>query len=262
MWALGRAAEPAVMKEEGYEVIGPGDIPLSGETSSPRPLTIPEIKQFVGYYATAAANAVHGAGFDGVEVHGANGYFIDQFIQTNTNNRTDEYGGSIENRIRFILEVVDAVTKVVGQERTGVRLSPWSPFQEMRMPDPIPTFSTLISRLREQYDKLAFLHVVEPRVSGGSEYEGPSADSNDFIQNIWSPRPLIKAGGFARETSIKAAESEGNVLVAIGRHFISNPDLPARFKNNQELTPYDRSTFYSKSAVGYADWPVYQEARL
>jgi NADPH2 dehydrogenase len=131
LWALGRRANAGVLKTEGnFEVVGPSPIQVAGDNDSviPRELTVPEIKEYVQLYAKAARNAIE-AGFDGVEIHGANGYLVDQFLQSVSNERTDEYGGSIQNRLRFPLEVIDAVVKAVGAERTGIRLSPWSKFQ-------------------------------------------------------------------------------------------------------------------------------------
>jgi NADPH2 dehydrogenase len=134
LWALGRVADPTVLKQEGgFDVVGPSRIPLTSnkESVTPRELTVAEIEEYVQLYAKAARNAME-AGFDGVEIHGANGYLLDQFLQSESNERTDGYGGSIQNRIRFPLEAVDAVVKVVGAERTGVRISPWSDFQGKR----------------------------------------------------------------------------------------------------------------------------------
>jgi NADPH2 dehydrogenase len=137
LWALGRAADPAVLKREGgFDLVAPSPIPIGAlagdeEQVIPRELTALEIKEYVQLYARAAKNAMQ-AGFDGVEIHGANGYLLDQFLQTVSNHRTDEYGGSLENRLRFPLEVVDAVVKAVGAERTAVRISPWSNFQGER----------------------------------------------------------------------------------------------------------------------------------
>jgi 2,4-dienoyl-CoA reductase-like NADH-dependent reductase (Old Yellow Enzyme family) len=131
LWALGRVADPTVLKQEGgFDVVGPSPVPLTSNKDpvTPRALTVAEIKEYVQLYAKAARNAIE-AGFDGVEIHGANGYLLDQFLQSESNKRTDDYGGSIQNRIRFPLEVVDAVVKAVGAERTGVRISPWSEFQ-------------------------------------------------------------------------------------------------------------------------------------
>lgn len=132
LWALGRAASPDILTEEGnYPYISASDIPLSSAkstTAPPRPLTVEEIDKYVKLYATAAKNAVE-AGFDGVEIHGANGYLIDQFLQDVSNKRTDDYGGSVENRSRFGLRVVDAIAKAIGAERTAIRLSPWGRYQ-------------------------------------------------------------------------------------------------------------------------------------
>ncbi|KZV68723.1 FMN-linked oxidoreductase [Peniophora sp. CONT] len=194
----------------------------------------------------------------GVEVHAANGFLLDQFLQSNSNQRTDDYGGSIENRIRFVTEVVDAVAGAIGAERTSIRISPWSPFQGMRMPDPIPTFSSLIKHLVEHHPRLAYLHVIEPRISAGEDAAPVSAnESNAFARDMWSPRPLILAGGFNRQTALSEAEKgEKNVLVAVGRYFTSNPDLPKRWMAEAELTPYDRPTFYTPGPKGYTDWAL------
>lgn len=128
LWALGRAASPDVLKKEGLPYVSSSDVQLDGKPIPPRPLTVEEIQEYIRAYAQAASNAVHRAGFDGVEVHGANGYLIDQFTQTTSNKRTDEYGGSVENRARFALEVVEAVIKTVGEQKVGLRLSPWGKF--------------------------------------------------------------------------------------------------------------------------------------
>lgn len=137
MWALGRAAIAVELKSDdpSFELVAPSPVPLTKRsTDVPRPLTISEIEEFVQLYAQAAKNAVE-AGFDGVEIHGANGYLIDQFLQDVSNKRTDRYGGSIENRSRFGLEIVDAIVKAIGPERTAIRLSPWSPYQGIPSPD-------------------------------------------------------------------------------------------------------------------------------
>jgi NADPH2 dehydrogenase len=128
LWALGRADHLKSLKAEDLELVGPSDIPIKGKPV-PRPLTVDEIKEYVELYRTAAEYAVKQAGFDGVEIHNANGYLLDQFLQDVSNNRTDEYGGSIENRCRFSLEILDAVASAIGPERTAIRISPWSQFQ-------------------------------------------------------------------------------------------------------------------------------------
>ena len=133
-----------------------------------------EIKQYIHWHATAAKNAVERAGFDGVEVHGANGYLVDQFLQDVSNARTDEYGGSIENRARFALEVMDALVDAVGASRSAIRLSPWSTYQDMRMEDPIPQFTHFVEQLKARHPDLAFLHVVAPGGPGG---KGPENEA-------------------------------------------------------------------------------------
>jgi NADPH2 dehydrogenase len=128
IWAVGRTADPEEIKKENpaNDFTAPSTIPLAGTTALPRPMTVGEIKEFIQLFATAASNAVYKAGFDGVEIHAANGYLVDQFLQDVSNDRTDEYGGSVENRSRFALEVVDAVVKAVGERRTAIRFSPWN----------------------------------------------------------------------------------------------------------------------------------------
>ncbi|KAA1467033.1 NADH:flavin oxidoreductase/NADH oxidase [Dentipellis sp. KUC8613] len=260
LWALGRAAIPDVLAREGdYPYVSSGSVPIDDQRPAPRPLTLEEIKQYPQLYAKAAKNAVERAGFDGVEVHGAHGYLIDQFIQPSINDRTDEYGGSIENRIRFGLEVVEAVVAAVGQKKTGLRISPWSPWQVTKvMDDPLPTFAALVRRVREAYPEFAYLHVVEPRINGG-EFQSTSNKSNELLREIWTPKPFIVAGGFTREEAIHAADEKG-VLVAFGRQFISNPDLPLRLLNNYPLTRYNRETLYThgpQAVEGYIDYVPY-----
>ncbi|KAF5362616.1 hypothetical protein D9758_009608 [Tetrapyrgos nigripes] len=278
LWALGRAADLSALQASNpsFELISSSDIPLSKNPSPrPRPLTTQEIAEYTSLYATAASNAVHKAGFDGVEIHGANGYLIDQFLQDVCNKRTDEYGGSVENRCRFALEVVQAVVDKVGEERTGIRIGPWTPFQEMGMKNPIPTFSYFISQLNSRFPNFAFIDVIEPRVFGGnSEPASQNLDTgNDFIRDIWLPRPMISAGNYMRETALMQTDEYGNKnedakkgqMIAFGRYFISNPDLPERLEKDIPLTPYNRSTFYllgDTTGKGYTDYPFADEARL
>ncbi|KAK7033510.1 hypothetical protein VNI00_012732 [Paramarasmius palmivorus] len=275
LWALGRAAQPDQLRSEdpSYPYVSASNVPLKGRTHEPpRPLTIEEIKEYQQYYAQAAKNAVEKAGFDGVEVHGANGYLIDQFIQDVSNHRTDEYGGSIENRSRFALEVLDAVVKAVGPRKTGIRLSPWNGFQDMRMEDPKPQFAHLVTEIKKAHPTLAYIHAVEPRINGQENIlEIPKGWDNDFIREIWSLSPggndtedgrrLISAGNHDLETGQQFADKYGD-LIAYGRRFISNPDLPYRLLHSIPLTPYDRSTFYvpgSSDPKGYTDYPFAEQ---
>ncbi|SJL17669.1 related to NADPH2 dehydrogenase chain OYE2 [Armillaria ostoyae] len=264
LWGQGRAAYASDLKHEdaSLEFVAPSAIKLSYTPETPRPLTLDEIYEYPKLFAQAAVNAVFKAGFDGVELNAVNGFLIDQFIQDVSNQRTDAYGGSIENRARFPLEVIDAVVDAVGAHRTAFRVSPWNTWQEMRMEDPIPTFSYLVAKIGQHHADLAYLHVIEPRVNGTETREDvPGAgESNDFIRELWAPRLLISAGGYTREDAMKVADEKGG-LVAFGRYFISNPDLPKKLKKNLPLTPYNRSTFYLPGEVteGYTDYPFASE---
>ncbi|KAF8970827.1 hypothetical protein BDZ97DRAFT_2044428 [Flammula alnicola] len=251
MWALGRAA-PMLNLEGGLSLVGPSPISIDPENAkygTPRALTIDEIQEYVQTYAQAAKNAVEGAGFDGVDVHCGNGFLLDQFLQSTSNQRSDQYGGSVENRSRFPLQVVEAVVNAVGQERAGVRISPWSAFQGMRMEDPIPQFTHFISTLRSLYPNLAYLHVIESDVPGRMQ-----EDSNDFLREIWSPKTFIACGGYTRETAMERADTQGN-LIAFGQLFISNPDLPTRLEKNIPLAAPNPATFYGASGEdGYINY--------
>ncbi|PIL25802.1 hypothetical protein GSI_11552 [Ganoderma sinense ZZ0214-1] len=257
LWALGRAARLGYIRERDpdYAYVAASDVPLAGRDEVPRPLTVEEIKEYVAAFAQAAWNAVFGAGFDGVEIHGANGYLVDQFTQDVSNTRTDEYGGSVENRCRFALEVVGAVSAAIGESKTAIRLSPWSEFQDMRMADPVPTFTHLVSRLAKDHTNLAYLHVIEPGYSGNVNTEMKTGESNAFIREIWLPRPLVSAGGYIRESALRVAEETGQ-LIAFGRPYISNPDLPLRLRKDILLAEWEQDTFYTPGeSRGYTDYP-------
>ncbi|KAF5371700.1 hypothetical protein D9758_003411 [Tetrapyrgos nigripes] len=256
--ALGRAASKAVLQalDPSYEVVGAGDIPYTGG-DIPRPLSLDEIQEYIGWYAKAAKDGVEKAGFDGVEIHACNSDLIQQFLEEQSNNRTDGYGGSIENRAKFALQVVEAVSKAIGMEKTALRLGPWPSLFDMGMKDPFPTYTYLLEKLKESHSSLAYIHVIEPRSDMNPAFDKEEHDqeiSNVFIQKIWSPRPLILCGSFNRQTAIDSAEDDG-ILIAFGRHFIANPDLPVRLEKDLPLTPYDRSTFYTPGPKGYTDYP-------
>ena len=188
------------------------------------------------------------------EIHGANGYLVDQFTQDVVNKRTDKWGGSIENRSRFGLEVAKAVTEAVGANKTGIRLSPWSAFQGMKMQDPVPQFSHLLKRLKEL--KLAYVHLVESRISGNADVE--STEKCDPFIDIWAgTSPILLAGGFRPDSARHDVDGEyrdKDIAVVFGRYFIANPDLVFRMKHGIAFTKYDRDTFYkAKSTEGYID---------
>ncbi|OQO08295.1 hypothetical protein B0A48_06165 [Cryoendolithus antarcticus] len=261
LWALGRAADPEQKRKEGSgDVVSASAIPMSEGGHIPRALEESEIKQYVSDFATGAKNAVEGAGFDGVEIHAANGYLIDQFTQDVSNHRTDGYGGSIEKRARFALEVTKAVVDAVGAEKTGIRLSPFSTFQGMKMQDPLPQFSHLIEGLRNL--KLAYLHLVESRISGSADAE--ATEKIDPLVELWpKDSPVFIAGGFKPDSAKRAVEEEyadRQIAVVFGRYWISNPDLAYRLQHGIDLNPYDRSTFYlPESEKGYTDQPFSEE---
>jgi NADPH2 dehydrogenase len=257
LWALGRVADPKQAEKNGTDIISSSAVPVDSNYPVPKEMTVEQIKGAVSAYATAAKNAID-AGFDGVEIHGANGYLIDQFTQDNANQRTDSYGGSIENRSRFAVEVTEAVVKAVGAERTGIRLSPFSTFQGMRMQDPIPQFSDVIKKLNEF--KLAYVHLVESRVSGNADVE--SFESMDPLVKLFDG-PLLIAGGFKPDSAKRLVDEDRkdrNIVVVFGRYYISTPDLVFRMKKGIELTPYNRDTFYNPGEEkGYTDYPFSKE---
>ncbi|KAJ5625315.1 hypothetical protein N7510_001624 [Penicillium lagena] len=257
LWHVGRAARQQALDKAGLQMVSSSNIPISNEHPTPRPMTTEEIWECILSFAQAAKNAIE-AGFDGVELHAANGYLIDQFIQDNCNQRTDKWGGSIENRSRFCIEIVKAVVDVIGAHRTAVRLSPFSEFQGMRMKNPIPQFSDLITRLKDF--NLAYLHLIEPRVSGNEDKEAGEHESLDFALKIWAnSSPIILAGGYSFKKASQFLDSylrNESVAFAFGRYFISNPDLPFKLANNITLTKYQRETFYKvKSPDGYTSYP-------
>jgi N-ethylmaleimide reductase len=222
------------------------------QTSPHRALETSEIADILGQYRAAAYNAKE-AGFDGVELMAANGHLIDQFLQDNSNRRTDRYGGSIENRVRLLLEAVEMLAEVWGADRVGVRLAPSGTYNRMADSNPRALFRHVADRLNSF--GLAYLHLIEPRVQGGdtvAEAQAPVAAQE--LSKIFRG-PVIAAGGFNPETAETSVTHGDAGLIAFGRHFIANPDLPKRIEFGLKLNPYDRSTFYGFDARGYTDYP-------
>jgi N-ethylmaleimide reductase len=268
LWHVGRVSHSSV-QPGGMLPVAPSAVPIPQELrtmttdgkvvtyETPRALETGEIPGIVEAFKQAARNAMQ-AGFDGVEIHGANGYLIEQFLQSRTNLRTDRYGGSIENRTRLLLEITQAAIEVWGANRVGVRLSPYGVANGSGEPDPMPLYSHAIQSLDAL--GLAYLHFIEPRSSGAGRAEVnhqnvPSAMV--LFRPAWSG-VLISAGGFTGETA-EAAIAEGHAdAIAFGRIFISNPDLPRRLQHGYPLTPYNRATFYGGEEAGYTDYPVYE----
>ncbi len=264
LWHVGRISHRSHQPNDQLPVAPSAIKPAGGTYSStwkevafetPRALENAEISSIVDDFKKAAQNAKE-AGFDGVEVHGANGYLIDQFLQTGSNHRTDNYGGSIENRSRFLLEVVDAVSQVWGVERVGVRLSPYGTFNDMKDEDPIALFSYVLQELNKR--KIAFVDLIEPRATNAGGADGnveTAPDAAKIFRKNFSGK-LISAGGYLPQSAKEAVESGEVDAVAFGRWFISNPDLVQRIKVGAELNKYNRATFYGGLEKGYTDYPT------
>jgi len=268
LWHVGRVSHSS-FQPGGALPVAPSAVPIpdlmtmtaQGKPApyeTPRALETGEIAGVIESFRQGAANALK-AGFDGVEIHGANGYLIEQFLQSHTNLRTDRYGGSIANRARLLLEITQAAIEVWGANRVGVRLSPYGIANGSGEADPMPLYSHVITSLDSL--GLAYLHFIEPRSSGAGRAEVnhqnvPSAMA--LFRPIWRG-VLISAGGFTGESAEAAIVAGQADAIAFGRIFISNPDLPRRLRHGFPLTPYNRATFYGGEAAGYTDYPVHDE---
>ncbi|MDX2254064.1 MAG: alkene reductase [Pseudanabaenaceae cyanobacterium bins.39] len=260
LWHVGRISHPD-LQPDGALPVAPSAIAPEGEAATytgmqpfvtPRALELSEIPQIIEQYRIGAKNALD-AGFDGVEIHAANGYLLDQFLQDNTNHRTDAYGGSLENRSRLIMEVTEAVVGVWGSDRVGIRLSPSGIFNSMYDSNRAATFGYVVKELNRF--NLAYLHLVAPRVEGfGSPEDQPDLGA-DFFRPIFSGT-IITAGGYTFESGNAAIASGNADLVAFGRLYIANPDLVERFAANAPLNKPDRHTFYGGNEKGYTDYPT------
>ncbi|CAO3596137.1 unnamed protein product [Absidia cylindrospora] len=261
LWHVGRATHSSHLPNNVLPV-APSPIAIKGkglfgdEFEVPHALTVDEIQTTIQDFVNAAKNAMK-AGFDGVEIHGANGYLVDAFINTSSNTRTDEYGGSIENRSRFALELVDAVAEAVGANKTAIRFSPWSGFQDMEDATPVETWSYLTQQIQTKHSDLAYLHFVESREGGHSDDVLQEHESLEPFRNIWQG-PFITSGGFTDpKKAIQRCEDSPNNLISFGRIFIANPDLVERIRNDWPLNKYHRPTFYTHGNEGYIDYPFY-----
>lgn len=262
LWHVGRMSHPDL--QPGHILpIGPSALAphfsaatLEGPKPAPVPraLTLQEIPGVVAEFALGASHAKQ-AGFDGVEIHGANGYLLEQFLSDCSNHRTDAYGGSLENRARFVLEVVAAVVDVWGADRVGIRLSPANQYGGIAMTQRWETFSYLVGELNRF--GLAYIHLVEPRVAGNNDI-APAFDLGHerFRPLIDEPTKLIAAGGFTQALGEQALATGSADFIAFGRLFIANPDLPQRFRIGAPLNDYDRATFYGGNEHGYLDYPT------
>jgi len=256
LWHVGRISHPS-FQPDGALPLAPSAIRPNAKAftangfepiPTPRALETSEIPGIVAQYARGARNAL-AAGFDGVEVHGANGYLIDQFLRDGTNKRTDAYGGSIENRMRFLLEVVDAVTAAVGAVRTGLRISPQNGQNDIADSDPQSLFNRVAAALSGR--GLAYLHVVEGDTSGA-----PVPPFDYFAIKRLFGGLFIANNGFDRGRANEAIAQGRAELVAFGKPFIGNPDLVTRLYLDVPLSPLNRETLYGGAEQGYTDYPV------
>lgn len=257
LWHVGRISHNSHLAE-GQVPLAPSAIRANATTSTatgseavsePKAMSLDEINTTIGDYVRAAKLAIS-AGFDGVEVHGANGYLLNQFIATNSNVRDDKYGGSPENRARLLLEVVDAVTDAVGSSKVGVRLSPTGKFNDINDEQAEETYTHLYSELDKR--ELAYLHVVER--FPGYEIAGEHETLLSKLKLSYSGN-FIGNGGYDKASASKAVD-DGVFAVAFGRPFIANPDLPERLENGVELAEADQDTIYGGDEKGYSDYPT------
>ncbi|KAB2344764.1 alkene reductase [Actinomadura rudentiformis] len=261
LWHVGRMSHPYVLPD-GQRPVAPSAVRIEGEQIftaqglvdhvTPRPLTTAEAEATVADFAAEARNAI-AAGFDGVEIHGANGYLIQQFLAENTNVRTDRYGGSRNGRLRFAIEVVEAVAAEIGADRTGLRISPDNPENEIAEENAQDTYRTLVDTLDPL--GLAYLHVIERGAYGALADLRPRW-SGTLIGNFNGPEPTTPSAG---ENVLSAGLAD---LFSFGRHFIANPDLPARIASGAPLSPPNRGPAYGGGAEGYVDYPALSDSRI
>lgn len=255
LWHVGRISHSSF--HDGKLPVAPSAIKPSGQIytkdgmkdfETPKALSVEEIKETVKDYANAAKNAMK-AGFDGVEIHGANGYLIDQFLRDGTNKRKDEYGGSIENRSRFLFEVIQAVTSEIGSQKTGLRLSPSGTFNDMSDSNPQEHFSYVCKKLNDY--NLAYLHIVD--ALEGDIRHGANVVELSILRDAYNGT-LITNGGYDKERGNKAIEENLADAVAYAALFLANPDLPERFKKDADLNEPDTDTYYTQGEEGYTDY--------
>lgn len=261
IWHAGRISHPYF--HDGELPVAPSAIKPEGQAFTPegmknfvepRALETDEIPSIIDDYVQAAKNARR-AGFDGVEIHGANGYLIDQFIQDDSNKRDDQYGGSVENRARFTLEVTEAVADAIGNDRTGLRLSPSNEFNDMHDTNPKHTYTYLINQLNK--NNLAYLHLVEP-LTDVTDKPNYLDDVTSYFRTIYEGT-IITCGGYTKETGNRALTQDKADLVAYAQLFLSNPDLPKRFAVDASLNDPNPDTYYGGEEEGYTDYPFIEE---
>jgi N-ethylmaleimide reductase len=247
---------PSAITAKTKTVLIKDGVPSFVETSEPRALDAAEIPGIVHAFAVAARSAVETAGFDGVELHGANGYLLDQFLKDGSNKRTDDYGGSIQNRARLLLEATRAVVDAVGGGKTGIRLSPVTPANDAHDSNPQPLFTYVVKQLAQL--NLAYIHVIEGATGGPREIDDRPFDYEALkaaYREAGGKGAWMVNNGYDRPLAEEAVK-EGDDLVAFGKPFISNPDLVRRLRENAPLNELDKATMYGGGAKGYTDYPA------
>ena len=252
----GQPVAPSAITAKTKTVLLKNGVPEFVDTSEPRALQAYELPDIVHTYAAAARNAVHTAGFDGVEIHAANGYLLDQFLKCGSNQRRDDFGGSIENRARFLLEVVRAVTDAVGAGKVGIRLSPVTPANDAFDTDPQPLFDYVVRELATY--NLAYVHIIEGATAGARVLPDRPFDYTGLRRAY---RAAAGKGAWMVNNGLDRALAQeslsgGADLVAFGRPFIANPDLVERLRKGKALAEGDRTTWYGGGAKGYTDYPT------
>lgn len=269
LWGIGRVADPGQNKKEGQRLKAPSAIYHAEEQKQAareagnelEAYSTEEIDELIGEYAKTAKRAVE-AGFDYVELHGANGYLINQFLEASSNQRDDKYGGSIENRARFALSLIDRLSEEIGAERVAIRISPWSTFLGMKSTEddvhPVATYGYLLGQLQHRAEKgkqIAYVSVVEPGVMSARDLgEVEKYGDNSFVKAIWKG-VVLRAGNYTYDAPdfnhVLQHVDDGRTLVGFSRYFTSNPDLVQRLRDGKDLAPYDRHTFYTSDNWGY-----------
>ncbi|MES2361397.1 MAG: alkene reductase [Pseudomonadota bacterium] len=252
----GQPVAPSAITAKTKTVLIRDGAPVFVETSEPRALALDELPGIVHTYQAAARNAVGTAGFDGVEIHGANGYLLDQFLKDGSNKRHDDYGGSIKNRARLLLEVTRAITDSIGGGRTGIRLSPVTPANDASDSNPQPLFEYVVRQLAPL--NLAYIHIIEGATGGPREIDGRPFDYAALkaaYRSAGGKGAWMVNNGYDKALAEKAV-AEGADLVAFGKPYIANPDLVERLRSNAALNEPDKSTFYGGGAEGYTDYPA------
>ena len=255
----GKPVSPsAIQAKSKTYLVNPDGTGSFTETSEPRALELSEIPGILDDFRRAAKAAVEEAGFDGVEIHGANGYLVDQFLRSSSNQRTDQYGGSIENRARFLFEVVDAVTEGAGKGRVGIRLSPVTPANDVSDPEPQALFEHVVRGLASR--GLAFIHTIEGATGGARDFQqGDKPFDYDAYKAAYRDAggkgAWMVNNGYDGASARAAVESGRADMVAFGRLFISNPDLVTRLRDDSALNQPEKATFYGGGAKGYTDYP-------